>query len=114
MTKFVDNIKKIAQVRELNQKIKTIPFVDKSSIPSRRGVGLPIPTQQEQCNIIYTTRSNSYDIGDILSGAAGPILNDHCDHINTITGLTDFDLSQAGPTFGAIVNLIIQLDGVFK
>ncbi len=115
MTKFVDNIRKMAQTTELNQKIPVLPFLDKPSIPTQRGEGFPQPGNTKKvCNLIYTTRANSYDIADILSGTTGPILNDECDHIDTITGLTDFDLSQAGPTFGAVVNLIIQVDGLFK
>lgn len=114
MSKFADNIRKMAQTAELNQKIQPPVFVDKPTLPSRRGEGLPKPTISDVCHLLYTTRDNSYDIGAILAGTAGPILNDKCDHIDTITGLHDFNTAQNTENFGGQVTLIIQVDGIFS
>lgn len=113
MGKFADSIRKMAQTEELNQKIQPPAFKDKPDLPSRRGIGLPTPTTSDVCHLLYTTRDNSYDIGAILAGTAGPILNDKCDHLDTITGLHDFDTAQNSENYGGEVFLVIQVDGVF-
>jgi len=113
MSKFTDNIRKIAQTAETNAKIKPPVFVDKSRLPSQRGVGRPAPSINDFCNIIYSTRDNGYDIAGLLSGTVGPLLNNPCDHIDRILGLTDLDTAQNTENFGGAVNLIIHVDGLF-
>lgn len=114
MSKFTDNIRKIAKTAETNAKIRPPIFVDKSPLPSQRGVGNAIISTKDFCSTLYSTRSNSYDIGDLLAGNAGPVLNNHCDHINILTGLVDFDTAQNTDNFGGNVNLIIHFDGLFS
>lgn len=112
MTKFTDNIRKIAKTTELNAKIPIIPFLDKTGIASKRGEGFPINTPPV-CALSYFTSDNAYDIGALLAGTDGPTLGDKCTRVDTITGLTDFDVSAAPASFGAVVYLVLQPDGVF-
>lgn len=112
MSKFTDNIRKIARSAEIEAKIKA-----QADEPSRgtweggRGISSSDPT--DTCPAYYSTRDNTYDIGDILAGAAGPKLGDKCAKLDSITGLMDFDKSEASGNIGGDVNLIIQLDGIF-
>lgn len=112
MTKFTDNIRKIARTTEIEAKIKVLPsFIDRGEWEGGRGITSKDP--EDTCPLFYSTRDNTYDIGDILAGTAGPKLGEKCAKLDSITGLVDFDTSEAEATLGAEVNLIIQLDGVF-
>jgi hypothetical protein len=115
MSKFTDNIKKIARSAEIEAKIKVIPpKTDKANIPSERGIGTKVADPGEDvCALFYSQAPNSYDIGDLLAGTAGPTLSDGCSRLDTITGLTDVDVSEEVATEGATVLLVIQTDGIF-
>ncbi len=112
MSKFTDNIRKIARSAEIEAKIKVLPsFIDRGEWAGGRGISSKDPT--DTCPLFYSTRDNTYDIGAILAGTAGPKLGDKCAKLDSITGLTDFDVSQAFDSAGAEVLLIVQLDGIF-
>ncbi len=112
MSKFVDNIRKIARSAEIEAKIKVLPsIVDRGEWEGGRGITTNDPG--DTCPAFYSTRDNTYDIGDILAGTAGPTLADKCAKLDSITGLTDFDTSHATASLGAVVYLIVQLDGIF-
>lgn len=114
MATFKENIKKIARTAELEAKIKKIDLPrNRGEWEGGRGIGLNDVQPQDVCPIFYSTTPNSYDIGDIIDGLAGPTIGDECSRINTITGLTDFDVSVADDYVGATVFLVIQLDGIF-
>ncbi len=112
MSKFTDNIRKIARSAEIEAKIKIIPpDVDRGEWQGGRGVMSKSPV--DTCPLFYSTRDNTYDIGDILAGTAGPKLGDKCAKLDSVTGLEDYDKSIAPSSAGADVFLIIQLDGIF-
>lgn len=112
MSKFTDNIRKIARTVAIESKIKVLPsFLDIQGWGGGRGI-----TSQDVsdlCPLHYTTDPNTYDIADLLAGTVGPKLGNNCAKLDTITGLTDFDVSEATASAGAVVHLIIQLDGIF-
>ncbi len=111
MSKFTDNIKKIARTSELEKKIKNpVAPVDRGEWEGGRGIITAPPV--DVCPLFYSTRDNTYDIAAILAGTAGPSLADKCAKLDSITGLTDVDTSQATASFGAVVHLIVQLDGI--
>ena len=113
MKNLNSHIRKIARTDDLARRIKApLPVADRQPIAANRGIGIQDPTST--CNIKYSLRENSYDIGLLLSGLDGPTLQEPCSFINTLTGLTDFNTSQDTNSFGATVNLVIQLDGLFK
>ncbi len=113
MSKLADYLKTIAKTEYLDAKIKAAKAnSDKPSVPASRGTA--IQSVATECALHYATDANSFDFASILSGAEGPTIADPCSRINTITGLTDLDTSQASASLGAIVHLIIQMDGVFK
>ena len=112
MATFKENIRKIARTAEIEAKIKN------KEIPVNRGDweggrGIAINNPPAVCALHYTTDANTYDIGDIIDGLAGPTIGDQCSRLDTITGLTDFATSVATASFGAIVHLTIQVDGNF-
>lgn len=117
MSNLIDYLRKIAKTRYLDDKIKTTqPLSDKPAVPSSRGVGyadLPPSNTPKVCEIHFSTDANSYDIADILAGTAGPTVAEQCSMLNTVTGLTDLDTSQASASLTAVVHLIIQIDGIF-
>lgn len=112
MATFKENIRKIARTAELEAKIKA------KDLPINRGPwdgarGIADAVMPDVCALFYSTNPNSFDIGDLLAGTAGPTLADKCSRLDTITGLTDFDTSEAIDSLGADVFLIIQVDGNF-
>ena len=112
MSKFTDNIRKIARSAEIEAKIKVLPsFIDRVEWEGGRGITSSDP--KDLCPLFYSTRDNTYDIAALLAGTAGPKLGDKCAKLDSITGLTDLDTSQAIDSLGATVLLIVQLDGVF-
>lgn len=112
MSKFIDNVRKIARTVEIEAKIKVLPsIVDRGEWEGGRGITSKDPV--DTCPLFYSTRDNTYAIADILAGTAGPTLGDKCALLDSVIGLTDLDTSEATASFGAIVHLIIQLDGNF-
>lgn len=109
--KLIDYIRKIAKTGELDAKIKSItPATDKSTIGSLTGIAFKEP--EETCPAFYSTRSNSYDIADLLAQAAGPTLSEPCSRLDAITGLTDLDVAD-NPS-GSTVLLVIRVNGEFE
>lgn len=107
---LIDKIKKIARTDELDKKIKKVDLPqNRGTWEGNRGIATSNVTPDTVCPLYYSTSDNSYDIGDIIDGVAGPQLGDKCARINSVTGLTDFDTTFAGDT----VHLVIQLDGIF-
>lgn len=112
MATFKENIRKIARTKEIEEKIKA------KDLPINRGPwdggrGIASATLPDVCALFYSQGANSFNIADLLDGSVGPTLADPCSRIDTLTGLVDFDLSEATASAGAVVNLTIQLDGVF-
>ncbi len=115
MSDFTKYIQNIARTDEIMAKIRSTPITpDKTGLPAGVSYGIGIPTKV--CPSSYNLPANSsFDIGDLIDGLKGPTLADSCTRLNTITGLTDFDTVAMGqPNAGAIVNLILQMDGIFK
>jgi len=111
---LIELIQQIARSDEIMAKIRAniIP-ADPNPLPSYVGIGRGPNTVV--CDSSYDLpASSSFAFIDIIDNGLGPTPGDACSHINTITGLVDFDTSQAAATFGAEVDLIIQMDGVFK
>jgi len=112
MATFKDNIRKIANTAEIEAKIKNKEApVDRGDWEGGRGISINNPPVV--CALHYSTDPNTYDITDILAGTAGPTIGDPCSRLDTITGLVDFDTSLATASLGAVVNLIVQVDGNF-
>ncbi len=112
MSKFTDNIRKIARSEEIEAKIKVLPAdIARGEWEGGRGIASKDPT--DTCPLSYSTRDNTYTISGILAGTEGPKLGDKCALLDSITGLTDQTASQADDSLGATVLLIVQLDGVF-
>ncbi len=112
MSKFTDNIRDIARTLSIESKLKVLPsFIDRQGWAGGRGI--TDGDVHDICPLHYSTDPNTYSISGLLAGTEGPKLGNHCAKLYTITGLTDFDTSEAVASFGAVVNLIIQLDGNF-
>ncbi len=112
MATFKENIRKIARTKEIEEKIKA------KELPINRGPwdggrGIASATLPDVCALFYSEGDNSFDIADLLAGTVGPTLADPCSRIDTLTGLVDFDTSEAVDSLGATVFLIVQLDGNF-
>ncbi len=112
MATFKENIRKIANTAEIEAKIKNKELpVNRGDWEGGRGIAINNPPAV--CALHYSTDPNTYDIGDLLAGTAGPTIGDPCSRLDTITGLTDFDTSIADDSVGATVLLIVQMDGNF-
>ncbi len=111
---LLDYIKRIARTDEIMAKIRAaVGSTDKTPLPNFIGIG-PGPTQTA-CSTTYDLPANSsFSFQALVEGTAGPTLVDPCTRINTITGFTDFSTSNAPASFGAVVNLVLEMDGVFK
>ncbi len=112
MSKFTDNIRKIANTAEIEAKIKNKEApVNRGDWEGGRGIAINNPPAT--CALHYSTDANTYTISALLAGTAGPTISDPCTRLDTITGLTDFDTSQATASLTAVVLLIVQMDGNF-
>ena len=114
MSDFSDYIQKIARTDEIMAKIRAaITNPDKPGLKAGLGVASIAPIQQ--CDTSYQLPANSsFAFIDIIDNGEGPTTSDPCTTLNTITGLVDFNTSQATLSFGAEVDLILEMDGVFK
>ena len=111
---YNDLIQRIARSDEIMAKIRAAtPQPNINPLPAYTGFGVQ-PVLQV-CDSSYDLPINSsFAFIDIIDNGLGPTPGDKCSHINTLTDLTDFDTSQAAASFGAQVNIIMQMDGVFK
>ncbi len=111
---LIDLIQQIARSDEIMAKIRA-QVVSPEPNPLPPYIGIAGQPAAVTCDTSYDLPANSsFAFIDIIDNGLGPTPGDACSHINTITGLVDFDASQAPTSFGATVNLILQMDGVFK
>lgn len=113
---LIDLIQQIARSDEIMAKIRAnIPAPDPNPLPAYVGIGRHSEFTNGQCDASYgTVAATTFAFIDIIDNGLGPTPGDSCSHANTITGLIDFDVSIDPPSLGAEVDLILQMDGVFK
>ncbi len=113
---IIDLIQQIARSDEIMAKIRAaVISPDPQALPAFVGIGSHTDPASLQCDASWGSIANtSFAFGDIIDNGAGPVPGEPCSHMNTITGLVDLDTSQAPASFGSVVDLILQMDGVFK
>ncbi len=113
---LIDLIQQIARSDEIMAKIRTaVVNADVNPLPAYVGIGQHSEVTPLQCDPSYgSIAATTFAFIDIIDNGLGPTPGNKCSHINTITGLVDFDTSVAPATFGAEVDLILEMDGVFR
>lgn len=95
MTRFIDDIQRIAKTKELESRIRqTGPSTDKRAIGINRGIGYATPDEAfSECKILYDANAGNYEFQEIIDGTREPGIVDgaynSCEQLNTITDMTD-------------------------